>query len=219
MPLATKNGSLIVKSGGLAETCSCCGSPVGACCTGSSCSITSQSECQGTGQTFRGVGTVCSPNPCCSCNSLIAVEVSLADILGGASLTGRGCSGRLTGSRTIVDWGCDSSGIFVRVISIYSTKMDGSCNFLYPIAGGISKAFDARVAVSNTGNCSGFVSGACVSGWPVETTLTRSSFSVGTDIGPPYDTIPDRCWEFGSPSGDPVFPKFIKIGPSSNPLP
>jgi hypothetical protein len=53
----------------------------------------------------------------------------------------------------------------------------------------------------------------------VETTLTRSSFSVGTDIGPPYDTIPDRCWEFGSPSGDPVFPKFIKIGPSSNPLP
>lgn len=38
----------------------------GACCEpNGACSVKPQCQCQGTGQTFRGVGTTCAPNPCC----------------------------------------------------------------------------------------------------------------------------------------------------------
>jgi len=37
----------------------------GACCEGTSCSVKPACQCQGTGKTFKGVGTVCTPNPCC----------------------------------------------------------------------------------------------------------------------------------------------------------
>lgn len=36
----------------------------GACCTDTTCSVVAQCQCQGAGQTFNGVGTTCSPNPC-----------------------------------------------------------------------------------------------------------------------------------------------------------
>ncbi len=40
----------------------------GACCEGTTCSVKPQCQCQGTGKTFKGVGTTCSPNPCLCCN-------------------------------------------------------------------------------------------------------------------------------------------------------
>lgn len=36
----------------------------GACCEGETCSIKPQCQCQGTGKTFKGVGTTCTPSPC-----------------------------------------------------------------------------------------------------------------------------------------------------------
>jgi hypothetical protein len=40
----------------------------GACCEGTTCTVKPQCQCQGTGQTFKGVGTTCTPNPClCPC--------------------------------------------------------------------------------------------------------------------------------------------------------
>lgn len=39
----------------------------GACCEGTTCSVKPQCQCQGTGKTFKGVGTVCAPNPCYCC--------------------------------------------------------------------------------------------------------------------------------------------------------
>jgi len=39
----------------------------GACCEGTTCTVKPQCQCQGTGKTFRGVGTTCSPNPCGPC--------------------------------------------------------------------------------------------------------------------------------------------------------
>jgi hypothetical protein len=36
----------------------------GACCQGTTCTVRRKCECQGTGQTFNGEGTTCSPNPC-----------------------------------------------------------------------------------------------------------------------------------------------------------
>ena len=54
MPLATKNGSLIVKDGKLAESCGCCKD--GACCEGTTCTVKPQSECQCT------TGRCCGPD-------------------------------------------------------------------------------------------------------------------------------------------------------------
>jgi hypothetical protein len=40
----------------------------GACCEGTTCSVKPQCQCQGTGQTFKGVGTTCTPSPCNLCD-------------------------------------------------------------------------------------------------------------------------------------------------------
>lgn len=36
----------------------------GACCEGGTCSVKPQCQCQGTGKTFKGVGTTCTPGRC-----------------------------------------------------------------------------------------------------------------------------------------------------------
>lgn len=36
----------------------------GACCEGGTCSVKPQCQCQGAGKVFKGLGTVCSPDPC-----------------------------------------------------------------------------------------------------------------------------------------------------------
>ena len=36
----------------------------GACCEGTTCTVKPACQCQGTGKTFKGVGTVCTANPC-----------------------------------------------------------------------------------------------------------------------------------------------------------
>jgi len=41
----------------------------GACCEGTTCTVKPACECQGTGQTFKGVGTTCATNPCGCCNA------------------------------------------------------------------------------------------------------------------------------------------------------
>lgn len=41
----------------------------GACCEGTTCTVKPQCQCQEEGQTFKGVGTTCEPNPCSLCDS------------------------------------------------------------------------------------------------------------------------------------------------------
>ena len=52
----------------------------GACCEGTTCSVKPQCQCQGTGKTFKGVGTVCEPNPCgyCGCAAQLPQSIELA---------------------------------------------------------------------------------------------------------------------------------------------
>ena len=40
----------------------------GACCEGTACTVKPQCQCQGTGKTFKGVGTVCETATCLCCN-------------------------------------------------------------------------------------------------------------------------------------------------------
>lgn len=50
----------------------------GACCEVTTCSVKPQCQCQGTGKTFKGVGTVCTPNPCC-CPNVATVSVTISN--------------------------------------------------------------------------------------------------------------------------------------------
>lgn len=66
----------------------------GACCEGATCTVKPQCQCQGAGQTFKGIGTTCSPNPCwcCSGGGVMQGTVSVAitralDLIAGAGCT------------------------------------------------------------------------------------------------------------------------------------
>ena len=67
--LNVQDGKLLVKNDALQTDCGCCTN--GACCNGTTCVVKPQSQCNAAaGEVFKGVGTVCSPNPCsgpCSC--------------------------------------------------------------------------------------------------------------------------------------------------------
>lgn len=60
----------------------------GACCEGTTCSVKPQCQCQGAGQTFRGVGTTCTACNICSC----------ADIPSSFTMTFSGFSYQYSGS-------------------------------------------------------------------------------------------------------------------------
>ena len=65
MTIATNNGVPIIRDGKVVTSCSCCG---GACCNGTTCSVKPEDQCNAAaGEVFKGVGTVCSPNPCSEC--------------------------------------------------------------------------------------------------------------------------------------------------------
>jgi hypothetical protein len=63
----------------------------GACCEGATCTVKPQCQCQGTGRVFKGVGTVCTPNPCLCCTNgttnpqNLSVEVTSVDYVPGAT--------------------------------------------------------------------------------------------------------------------------------------
>ena len=59
----------------------------GACCEGTTCTVKPQCQCQGTGKTFKGAGTTCSPNPCthlCSASCSAPAEVRIHLLIGNA---------------------------------------------------------------------------------------------------------------------------------------
>lgn len=63
-PLATRSGPFTSE----ADCLNAC--KEGACCeSNGTCNVRPQCQCQGAGQTFQGIGTVCSPNPCFTCCS------------------------------------------------------------------------------------------------------------------------------------------------------
>lgn len=81
------SGSGPAGGGGYATEADCLNAcKEGACCTGTTCSVTPQCQCQGTGKTFKGVGTTCATSSCgcCGTGGLLpsgAVSVSVARAL------------------------------------------------------------------------------------------------------------------------------------------
>lgn len=63
---ATHNPPLSTRSGPFTSQADCLEAcKEGACCNGTTCTVKPQCQCNGTGDVFKGIGTTCSPNPCC----------------------------------------------------------------------------------------------------------------------------------------------------------
>lgn len=65
----------------LSATIAPVGAECGACCNGTTCTVKPQSECNGTGEVFKGIGTTCSPNPCDPCFGLCQTGTTTPDAL------------------------------------------------------------------------------------------------------------------------------------------
>lgn len=62
----------------------------GACCEGATCSVKPQCQCQGTGKTFKGVGTTCEDLKGACCDGNTCVEASECGCLASEGKTFRG---------------------------------------------------------------------------------------------------------------------------------
>lgn len=100
MTIATNNGVPIIRSGSIVTTCACCGwscyaPDAGACCDGTNCRVVQQCDCDTeNGEVFKGVGTVCSPNPCLTGRCCLPDGSCLiTDLQNCASLGGDFCLG------------------------------------------------------------------------------------------------------------------------------
>ena len=163
---------------------------------------------------FKGVGTTCSPNPCCSCAS-IAITVKLASVLGGSEIVRYGCSGSHAIAYTFWQWSCDQNGLKVSLQNLYSVKFDGFCQGVYQDR---SRLFESGyIAPGDTGPCATASVGNCKVNFPQVVTLTKQDFTFVSDTKPDPDAF--DCWGYGRPETDVLFPQWVKIGPSSNPLP
>jgi len=168
---------------------------------------------------FKGVGTVCSPNPCCSCESLVSVTVKLPAVLGGSQITRAGCNGTITANSTLLNWACTSSGFTIGLMNVYQTRSDGSCEHPAYFA---SRSYTVNVAAtSQSGPCAGVVvSGCAAASFLAATTLAKSDFTALPSRSEEFDnSLPLSCWGFGSPLSEVLFPEWVSIGSATNPLP
>lgn len=232
MTIATNNGVPIIQNGNFVTSCACCGwtcyaPDAGACCNGTQCRVVQQCDCNAAaGEVFKGVGTTCSPNPCCDCDSLVSVTVKLSSSLlsqAGEEITRTGCGVFIQANRTNVVLLCDPQGFRIRVTNYYSTIADGFCNVSYP-SGFVGRQYiSGYVPVSTSGPCGTVtltLSGCGASGWPTATTIAKEDFTTEPDSFSLYDQIPTQCWGYyGDPRNDLIFPQWVKIGPAASPLP
>ena len=168
---------------------------------------------------FKGVGTTCSPNPCCSCESLVSVTIKLPQVLGGSQITRAGCNGEIMANSTMLNWTCTSSGFTISLSNIYQTKSDGVCQHPAYFA---PRSYNAEVAAtSSSGPCASVVISGCPAAASLAAkTLTKGDFTALPEGQDEFNqSIPASCWTFGSPSSGVLFPEWVKIGPASNPLP
>lgn len=94
----------------------------GACCEGTTCTVKPACQCGGTGKTFKGVGTVCSPNPCspCGCASdseLQSVTSTVIDV----SFSGFAATQRFGTSSNPGGCDCDSQYGFPGILIAQQT--------------------------------------------------------------------------------------------------
>jgi hypothetical protein len=143
----------------------------GACCEGTTCSIKPQCQCQGEGQVFKGVGTVCSPNPC----SALICECDLDDnsIANASAVTLSAISASFSSGPTnpfqpfysdLSDGGAcvDDAGMiaFLESISLSLSRVLSSSSFVqYQGSGYFTSPFSTVfITVSVLFQCSGSVS-------------------------------------------------------------
>jgi hypothetical protein len=104
----------------------------GACCEGTTCTVKPQCQCQGAGQVFKGVGTVCTPNPCgyCGCNVQIPNNIGLA--FTGASITLTSGSGTVSQKASEIE---DFIEQISPTLALQGSPSQGAASFTYSALG------------------------------------------------------------------------------------
>ena len=201
-------------SGGYATEADCLQAcKEGACCEGATCTVKPQCQCQGTGKTFKGVGTTCSPNPCCTCASvLVQIKPAAALQAFDSARTGSGCNGQMQSLFTLTSWQCDSVGFRLYVENYYAIAQGSGCPYRIKLyaSGYVTPDLTGPCALSPVANCNVNLLNT--------RQLSRADFSLQNDTHP-GGSESRVCYPFGLPSLDELFPEWVKIGPLSNPLP
>jgi len=104
-----------------AECNQACGD--GACCEGTTCSVKPACRCQGAGKVFRGVGTVCTPNPCLCCCEFIDLHS------GGVMVTQNADSSCIASNNRAIG-PCVSYPVVVSVSGVTGVVVPGEPGFL-----------------------------------------------------------------------------------------
>jgi hypothetical protein len=171
-----------------AECNQACGE--GACCEGTSCSVKPACRCQRAGQVFRGVGTVCTPNPCLCCCQFF----DLHD--GGVQVTPNADSSCIASNNRAIS-PCVSYPVVVSVSGVTGVVVPGEPGFLdsgTALLRDLSFANTSRTALEICGQSGIFVDGPSQisSGFSVQS----SSLTVVSWFSP-YDSLhddpSDRC--------------------------
>ncbi|MCH2142856.1 MAG: hypothetical protein MK077_07665 [Phycisphaerales bacterium] len=141
--------------------CVCDGDPTGGCCVGTSCSVTTQSECSTAGGTYLGDGTDCSGDPCDggggsdgdTCGDAISVgEGSHPFDTSSASDSGYGDPDDSQCADTYLDWLGSPDVWFV-----WTPEADGTATF-YTCD---TSSYDTSMVIYEGSNCNNLTQIAC----------------------------------------------------------
>ena len=134
----------------------------GACCEGTSCTVKPQCQCQGAGKVFKGVGTVCDPNPCLCCdNGEIHPSSLILEI-------------------TSVDWVTGSNSLSFPLVGTYALPFDGCISY------GDSFFTNSQICYTAANSCFA----GCVKKLSILVTTRISSFQVDFGVCD-YDATPN----------------------------
>ena len=117
----------------------------GACCEGTTCSVKPQCQCQGTGKVFKGVGTVCSPNPCCGCLVSIGAKVP-------ASATLSSFNGQVLTQASACNCEIINYPFFMIGVLCTSTGMRVNATFIYGLTS-VSRLWSPSIQTAPDVNC------------------------------------------------------------------
>jgi len=151
----------------------------GACCDGTTCTVKPQCQCQGAGQTFRGVGTTCTAHLCLKCGWVSdlpsVVTVTLSDCVDNAHGTN---FATMNGSYSLV------------LETRYVADPDGFARYVSDLDQNASR----RVGVDIECNSSGFVR------YRADVRTNRVYSAAGNLRGPFVDSA-NKCFTTSFPGG------------------
>jgi hypothetical protein len=183
----------------------------GACCEGTTCTVKPACQCQGAGKAFKGVGTVCTPNPCGCCGNgeSIAGKTATIDVSSDSMPTARWCP-QVVGGTTFLQ--CPDGIQYGGCVSVKPCETPAVGAWI-DTAGSASTTFTGNSAASACslslqGQCPGFGSRSASvflqpSPCKIYATVDCSSLIAAVDsYRGRFSVNPYWAWDYGSQTSE-----------------